>query len=562
MQNDAPDLDVVKQVEAVSSRLHDHHADTAYVPDPDAVEDPEVVYIHEKSAKRVTFSGEDLVEVALPPGSRVIYPRTPRRGLSDVRAAIRYALLHPEGMEPLPRLLKEGMKVTIAVDDISLPLPPMRRPDLRQLMLEVLLDFLGQAGVSDIHIIVATAFHRRMTEGEIRRMVGNHIYDRFSPDRLYNHDGENRDGMKWLGHTEVGEVVEINRRAAESDLIIYVNINFVPMNGGHKSVATGLAGYRTLREHHDPEVIAASNSYMDPGKSALADANERIGSVIEKKLKIFHIESAVNNRMFSPQLSFLSKNEDDLNVVERQGLRALRYSLSRMSAPVKRRLFQRVPAPYECIAVHAGEVNAVHNKILRISKKQYVVNVKGQADVLLMGIPFVSPYSVNSILNPLLVQVMALGYLYHLYDGGVPLLKDGGVLILFHPCRDEFDARFHPSYIEFFHRLLPESTDSRYLQKKYEVEFATNPEYIKEYREGYAYHGVHPFYMWYWGETGRRRVGQVIAVGAEHQHVPERMGWENAATVEEALLKAYNTVGPNPQITMLHQPPVVMTRCV
>jgi len=41
-------------------------------------------------------------------------------------------------------------------------------------------------------------------------------------------------------------VVAINRRAAESDLLIYVNINLVPMDGGHKSVGTGLANYASL----------------------------------------------------------------------------------------------------------------------------------------------------------------------------------------------------------------------------------------------------------------------------------------------------------------------------
>ena len=34
--------------------------------------------------------------------------------------------------------------------------------------------------------------------------------------------------------------------------------------------------------------------------------------------------------------------------------------------------------------------------------------VEGQADILIFGIPYISPYNVNSILNPLLVQVMAL----------------------------------------------------------------------------------------------------------------------------------------------------------
>ena len=559
---DLPEIpqDPASHVEAVRSRIRDHFQ-PAPAPE-DTGEDPEVYYTHERSAPRVIFSGEDLVEVKLPPGSRVIYPREPMRGLRDVPGAIRYALLHPEGMEPLPALLKAGMKVTIAVDDISLPLPPMARPDLRQTMLEILFEYLDQARVEDVHIIVATAFHRRMTPGEIRRMVGNTIYDRFSPDRLYNHDGENPAGMKWLGHTEAGEAVHINRRAAESDLIIYVNINFVPMNGGHKSVATGLAGYHTLREHHDPEVIAASNSYMDPGRSALADSNARIGGLIESKLKVFHLETALNNRMFSGPLSFLTRNEDEFSYLDRQKLKTLKSTLSRLRPAVKRRIFQRVPAPYECTAVHAGHVDPVHAKIIRASRRQYSVRVKGQADILVLGVPFVSPYSVNSVLNPLLVQVMACGYLYHLYEGGVPLLKDGGTMIVFHPCRDEFDERFHPSYIEFFNRLLPESIDSRTLQKKYEVEFATNPEYIKLYREGYAYHGVHPFYMWYWGESGRRKVGRIIAVGAEHPHVPERMGWENAATFEEALAMARMTGPRDPQLTLLHQPPVVLTLSV
>ncbi|MBI3395379.1 MAG: DUF2088 domain-containing protein, partial [Spirochaetia bacterium] len=284
-----------------------------------------------------------------------------------------------------------------------------------------------------------------MTVGEIRRMVGRDIYKRFAPDRLYNHDGENPQGMKWMGHTSTGEAVEINRRAAESDLIIYVNINFVPMNGGHKSVATGLAGYRTLREHHDPEVIAACNSYMDPSHSALAHSNQHVGSLIESKVKVFHVESTLNNRMFSGPLSFLSKNEDGYSLLDKRKLSALRGMLSRLKPELKRRIFQRVKAPYEVIAVHAGEVNRVHDKILRVSKRQYGVNVKGQADVLVLGIPFVSPYSVNSILNPLFVQVMALVYLYHLYEGGVPLLRDGGALIVFHPCRDEFDPKHHPS---------------------------------------------------------------------------------------------------------------------
>ena len=49
------------------------------------------------------------------------------------------------------------------------------------------------------------------------------------------------------------------------------------------------------------------------------------------------------------------------------------------------------------------------------------------------------------------------------------------------------------------------------LEHKYEREFAKNPSYVHLYRKGNAYHGAHPFYMWYWGENGRQHVGKVIA---------------------------------------------------
>ena len=64
--------------------------------------------------------------------SRIIYGPEPLDPIDDVDAAIRHALLHPYDQDPLPALLTPGMKLTICFDDISLPLPPMRRPDARQ----------------------------------------------------------------------------------------------------------------------------------------------------------------------------------------------------------------------------------------------------------------------------------------------------------------------------------------------------------------------------------------------------------------------------------------------
>ena len=519
-----------------------------------------VTWIDTDSAPRVMFSGEDLVLEDLPVGTRVIYPRPPIEPLSNPDAAIRYALSHPEGGDPLFARLRPGMKLTIAMDDISLPLPPMALPDIRQRILTIVLELLAEYGVDDIHMVVATSLHRRMTAAEIRRMVGDRIYNQYAPDRLYNFDGEDQDNLLVIGETEHGEVVEIQKRAAESDLLIYVNLNLVPMDGGHKSVGTGLAGYRTIRNHHNPKAILESNSYMDPDHSALHRSVDRIGAIIEEQVDVFHIETAINNKMFGPQLDFLARNEDRFSAADWLKLRGLRWTLSRLPRAAKRELFMRVPSPFGMTAVHAGEASAVHKKTLAACYRQYSIPVKGQADVLINGIPYISPYNVNSILNPLLVQVMANGYFYNMYHGGTPLIREGGVMIIFHPCTDEFHPEHHPSYIEFFHRLLPETRDSNVLQDKYEEQFANDPAYISMYRNGHAYHGVHPFYMWYWGENGRARTGKTIVVGAEQRYVPEMMGWENASSLTEALDMAKSFLEMrSPQITCLRHPPILMT---
>ena len=519
--------------------------------------DPGTVYIDTDSAPRLIHYGEDFWEEDLPVGTRVIYPKPPIQGLPNPRGAIRHAINHPLGCDPLHAQLSPGMKVTIAVDDISLPLPPMITPDTRQTALEVVLELLEDHGVDDIHIIVANSLHRKMTEPEMRRMVGAEIHDAFYPERYYCHDAEEPDGIVYLGETDRSEQVRINRRAVESDLVIYININLVPMDGGHKSVTVGLCDYRSLTHHHDPQTIRDSHGYMDPPASELNHKCVRMGAIVDEHMNVFHVETVLNNRMYHDQLDFLGKNEDDFSELDRMKLRATRWSTAKMPRAAKRAFFHNLPSPYELIVCYAGKTDPVHEKTLERCFDQYAVKVKGQCDILIVGVPYISPYNVNSILNPLLVQVMGPGYFFNLFRGK-PLLRKGGVLILCHPCYDEFDAEIHPSYIEFFHRLLPETRDAFELREKYEEEFATNPSYIQMYRQGIAYHGAHPFFMWYWGENGRQHVSKIIAAGAENQHVPELLGWDRAETLAEAIANARSHMGRSAEITMLHLPPIMI----
>ena len=162
----------------------------------------------------------------------------------------------------------------------------MATPDIRQTIIEILLEMLDANGVDDVHIIVATCLHRKMTEPEMRRMVGPKIHQAFYPDRYYCNDVEDPDGFVHLGTTEHKEVVNIHRRAVESDLVIYVNINFVPMDGGHKSVTIGLGDYEVTRPHHEPTTMRSSG-YMDPKHSTMNTKIERQGAIVQQHLTSF-----------------------------------------------------------------------------------------------------------------------------------------------------------------------------------------------------------------------------------------------------------------------------------
>jgi hypothetical protein len=163
---------------------------------------------------------------------------------------------------------------------------------------------------------------------------------------------------------------------------------------------------------------------------------------------------------------------------------------------------------------------------------------------------------VNSIMNPILAMCLGLGYFFNMYMGR-PLVRPGGAMILFHPVPWEFHAVHHPSYIDFFEEVLAETTDPAQIESKFEQQYATDPWYVHLYRTSNAYHGVHPFYMWYWGAHALDHLGDVIFVGGDRRSV-RRMGFRAASTFADALEMARERVGSSPTITYLHSPPLAL----
>ncbi|MFQ5461222.1 MAG: lactate racemase domain-containing protein [Phycisphaerae bacterium] len=501
--------------------------------------------------------GEGFFRHALPPGTDVIYPQEPFPPIPDRMAAIHHALDHPQGDDPLDAQLKAGMKVTIAFDDISLPLPRMRRPDIRQSIIEIVLERLDRAGITDIELICAICLHRRCTPKELKYFVGPKVFRRFWPERLYNHDAEDPEGNVLLGTTESGEEVELNRRAVESDLLIYVNINLVTMDGGHKSVPVGLSTYRSVRHHHNAKMLLEDSSYMDTRRSHFHRSCERMGQVVKKAIKIFTIETTLNGSVFPTQLNFMQKREHHWSLADHLGYQAGRIGLGLLPGPLRRKAYSALPGGHQLLGVNAGETEAVHAKTLESVHAQQCVAVPGQYDVVILAMPSLGPYNVNSILNPILVNCLGLGYFFNFYRNR-PLVRRGGAIVLIHPIENKFHMVHHPSYYDFFEEVLTATRDPHEMEQKYEKDYAENQRYINLYRNSYAYHGVHPFYMWYWGAHGQAHVGKVFAVNPVSQSAARRLGYECTRSLDEALNQARDFAGGEARVCYFHCPPAIM----
>jgi hypothetical protein len=159
-------------------------------------------------------------------------------------------------------------------------------------------------------------------------------------------------------------------------------------------------------------------------------------------------------------------------------------------------------------------------------------------------------------MNPILVMCLGLGYFFNLYRGK-PLVREGGVLIMSHPTPWEFHPVHHPSYIDFFEQVLAETTDPLRIEAEFEKSYAEDEWYRHLYRTSYAYHGVHPFYMWYWGAHALQHLGRVIIVGGDARAV-RRLGFMRASTLQDALEMASDVVGRSATITHLHNPPLLL----
>jgi hypothetical protein len=478
-----------------------------------------------------------------PLGTRVIYPAeslAPVPGLSDAITAVLDA---PLESEPLSALLEPAMRLTIVFDDIGVPTPRMRRPDVRGKVIEAVLTQAAAAGVDDVALISANGLNRRMTAEELQHIVGERVFRSFYADGLLtNHDAEDVDNLTTIGSTAAGEIA-LNARAARSDLLIFVHLVASPPAGAPAAIAAGLGSTATIGQLSG---LGAHGS----------NAEVEIADLVSAAVRIFQIDAVLDNDVYASPLEFLGHREWEWSLRDRATWFGVRRGLEWTRQRARRRLMNRAEGNYHATLVTAGAPAAVQEASRAQITAQQRVEMSAPADVGVIGVGAHTPYGVDSVTNPILAAWSGLAAAFGSHTG-TPFVRPGGALILYHSLDAEFSPLHHPSYVDFYSDVLTVTTNSQQISEDYEEKFANDSWYVHLYRTSQAFHGVHPMYLWYQTDTARRHCSDIVWVGADRESVA-RMGFRAASTLPDALEIVASTVGQSPSISYLHAPPRIL----
>ena len=505
------------------------------------------------------FYGDDIRIERFPADTRFIYANPPMSPLEDPYSAITQALDAPLGVSTLERQLTSTSRVTIAFDDPCLPIPLMRN-DVRAAVIEELIRRLYKIGISRdrIRLICANGLHRKWTIKELCLVLGQKVIKEIGPERISCHDATKDDELVHLGSTQSGHEVEINRAVCDSDVTIYVNVNFTSMNGWWKSILVGLGSWRSIRHHHTPLQWNAQQSIMNPETNPMHIILREMGELVHTHCNIFQIETVINNKVWPwPLEKILAPiNNGGRNEAPGKPMQTVFSLASYAPQPVKRFVRNNlIRSDYRLCGIWAGDVEKVHRNTLEMLVRQQNVAVDEQADILILGVPNLSPYSAGSVFNPILLRALTTGYLMGLFKSR-PLVKKGGIIVAYNPGIEKFHTGHHPSYVDFWKNDLEDYYDPQECWNELSESYAEDPRYKKLYQNNFAYHGTHSLINWMWSGMCMKHIQAVILAGAKEPATAGKIGFMPAADFPTALAMAKDMAGANAKMTYQVIPPL------
>jgi nickel-dependent lactate racemase len=196
---------------------------------------------------RISFPYPDIEPLEVPEKNLlgIFSPSTVKIEKSE-QEIVEETFSHPIGSEPLSKMLRGCKNLLILTDDYTRTTPVQRV--LPRLMRE-----LETAGIKpgDIKILIALGTHRPMTQKEIKEKFGKNLSERYT---ILNHNWWDPPQLSYLGETETGTPILINRLVKEVDFIMGIG-QIVPhrvsgFSGGGNIIQPGICGEETTGKTH------------------------------------------------------------------------------------------------------------------------------------------------------------------------------------------------------------------------------------------------------------------------------------------------------------------------
>lgn len=417
------------------------------------------------------------------------------------------SIRNPIGMDPINKLVKEGSKVTIIFPDRVKG--GEQETSHRKISIRLIVDELYKAGVKkeDILLICSNGLHAKNTEQEIRNILGEELFNEFYPcGQVKNHDSEDYDHLVDLGTTKRGDPVIMNKYVYDSDLAILIGHTqgnpYGGYSGGYKHAATGITHWRSIASHHVPSVMHREDFTPVSSHSLMRTKFDEIAMHMEEKMgkKFFCCDAVLDTK--SRQIEIFSG--------------------------------------------YGKEIQPISWEVA--DKRTYVHWAEKKYDVLVFGMPQFFHYGDGMGTNPImLMQALSAQVIRH-----KRIMSDKCVIICASLCNGYFHDELWPYLRELYGMFQKDYMNILPDLNRYGEYFATNEEYIRQYRFANAFHPFHGFSMMSCGHIAEMNTSAIYLVGAQAPGYARGMGLKTRATIEEALEDAKKKyVGENPNILAL-----------
>ena len=217
----------------------------------------------------VRFPYPNMYPLTIPDGMHPrVFSLPTCRPAQDGLELVKTAMRNPLGARPLRELAARKKRILIVSDDVSRPTPVHE-------FVEIVLAELRQAGASteQIEFLMALGTHRAMTPKEIADKLGPKVA---SAHRVYNHQWDNPEHLDYIGDTEQGVPVSINKRVRQADLVIGLGsimpIDICGFTGGGKILVPGVSGQVTVDLMHWTRVDVPSHHVLGKVDNPIRDS--------------------------------------------------------------------------------------------------------------------------------------------------------------------------------------------------------------------------------------------------------------------------------------------------